>query len=190
MACAFTVTINDAQAPLISCPVNLLTNTINAGEMTALVNFAAPQVSDNCPGSVVICAPLSGTPFPRGTTTVTCTATDAANNRTSCSFTIQVFDYVIVDDTNGKILRFDSVSGDYNFFDCRKATSLSGRGRVTISACKTELKDTGPDPNRPDRNIYVIGNPCTKTGSATISYGGVTHSLNDPNMSNNIASCP
>jgi hypothetical protein len=190
MACAFTVTINDAQAPQISCPVNLLTNTINAGEMTALVNFAAPQASDNCPGSVVICAPLSGTPFSRGTTTVTCTATDAANNRTSCSFTIQVFDYVIVDDTNGKILRFDSVSGDYNFFDCRKATSLSGRGRVTISACKTELKDTGPDPNRPDRNIYVIGNPCTKTGSATISYGGVTHSLNDPNMSNNIANCP
>jgi hypothetical protein len=189
-ACSFAVTVLDTQAPTIACPPDLITNTINAGDATVAVNFATPTALDNCSGVAVVCSPPSGSAFPRGTTTVTCTATDAANNQTICSFAVRVYNYVIVDDTNGKILRFDSVTGDYDFLDCRKATSLSGRGRVTISACKTELKDTGPDPNRPDRNIYVIGNPCTKTGSATISYGGVTHSLNDPNMSNNIANCP
>jgi hypothetical protein len=189
-ACSFTVTVNDAQAPQLGCPGNILTNTINPGDATVVVNFAAPQASDNCPGVAVICAPSSGTPFPRGTTTVTCTATDAANNRTSCSFSIRVFDYVIVDDTNGKILQMDSLTGEYFFFDCRKGISLSGRGTVAIIACKTELRDTGPDPRRPDRNLLATTNSCARTGSATVSFGGVSHSLNDANLSNNIAVCP
>jgi hypothetical protein len=90
----------------------------------------------------------------RGTTTVNCTATDAANNKTSCSFTVKVFDCVIVDDTNGKLLRFISTTGEYDFFDCRKRFSLSGRGVVSITLCKAELRDTGPDPQRPDRNLF------------------------------------
>jgi hypothetical protein len=66
---------------------------------------------------------VSGSQFSRGTTTVTCTATDVAGNQTSCSFTVKVFDYVILDDSNGKIVRFVSTTGEY---DCRKNKSLSG----------------------------------------------------------------
>jgi hypothetical protein len=184
-ACAFPVTVIDTQAPSIACPANLITNTINAGEASVAVNFAAPMVSDNCPGVGVVCVPPSGSQFPRGTTTVTCTATDAANNQTSCAFTVRVFDYVIVDDTNGKILRFLSTTGDYDFFDCRKNKSLSGRGTVTILACKTTLSDT-----KPDRTVSALANTCTKVGNATVTTAGLTHTLNDANLSNNIVSCP
>jgi uncharacterized repeat protein (TIGR03803 family) len=187
--CSFSVTVTDAQAPQINCPANLITNTVNAGDATVAVTFAIPIATDNCPGAAVVCVPASGSLFPRGTTTVSCTATDAASNRTSCSFTVRVFDYTIVDDTNGKEIRFDSLTGEYDFFDCRKGTSMSGRGTVTLSTCKAELRDTGPDPKHPDRNIYAAGNPCTKTGSATISSGGVTHSLTDANLSNNPITC-
>jgi hypothetical protein len=40
----------------------------------------------------VVCNPPSGSVFPVGTTTVTCTATDAAGNIASCSFNVTVND--------------------------------------------------------------------------------------------------
>src|SRR4029079_10490973 len=183
--CGFTVTVIDTQAPAIACPANVITDTINAGDATVAVTFAAPVASDNCPGVSVVCVPASGSQFPRGTTTVTCTATDAANNGTSCSFTVKVFDYVIVDDSNGKLLRFVSTTGEYDFFDCRKNKSLSGQGVVTISFCKTDLRDS-----KPDRTVTASANTCTRAGSATVINAGTTHTLNDPNMSNNRVSCP
>lgn len=189
-SCSFTVTVNDIQPPAIACPVNITTNTVNAGDPTVAVSFAAPSASDNCSAVTVACVPPSGSQFLRGTTTVTCTATDTSNNRTSCSFTVRVFDYVMVDDSSGTILRFNSATGDYDFFDCRKETTLSGRGQVTITSCKTELLDTGPDPRHPDRNLSVIANPCTRVGNATVSFGGTTHILSDSNMSNNVVGCP
>src|SRR5262249_35747644 len=38
------------------------------------------------------CSPSSGTAFPKGTTTVTCTATDASGNQSTCQFTVTVND--------------------------------------------------------------------------------------------------
>jgi hypothetical protein len=184
-ACSFTVTVVDTQAPHMVCPVNIIANTPNPGQTTLAVSFSTPIATDNCGSVSVVCAPPSGTQFPPGVTTVTCTATDAASNQTSCSFTVTIFDYVIVDDTNGKLLRFVSTTGDYDFFDCRKNKSVSGRGVVTISSCKTELRDT-----KPDRTLTVLTNPCTKAGNATVVYQGVTHTLTDANLSNNLVKCP
>ncbi|MGC8952805.1 HYR domain-containing protein, partial [Chloroflexus sp.] len=46
---------------------------------------------DAVSGAVAVtCTPASGSTFPLGTTTVTCTATDAAGNTASGSFTITV----------------------------------------------------------------------------------------------------
>jgi hypothetical protein len=189
-ACSFTITVVDTQTPTIVCPANIITNTVNAGDASVAVTFAAPAAADNCSGVTVACVPPSGSLFPRGTTTVTCTATDTAANRTSCSFTVRVFDYVIVDESNGRILRFVSTTGEYDYFDCRKNQSLSRVGVVTISTCKTTLTDVGPDAKHPDRNVSVTANPCTKAGSASVTYGGVTATLNDANLSNNIVRCP
>jgi hypothetical protein len=46
--------------------------------------------SDNCPGVTFVCSAASGSTFPIGTTTVTCTATDTSGNTASCSFTVTV----------------------------------------------------------------------------------------------------
>ncbi|MGE0132506.1 MAG: HYR domain-containing protein [Blastocatellales bacterium] len=58
---------------------------------SAVVNYAAPSVSDNCSGvGAPVCTPASGSAFPLGVTTVTCSVKDAANNSNSCSFKVTV----------------------------------------------------------------------------------------------------
>jgi hypothetical protein len=48
----------------------------------------APVATGSC--VTTVCNPPSGSAFPIGTNTVVCTATDAAGNSVSCSFTITV----------------------------------------------------------------------------------------------------
>src|SRR5438034_8706351 len=74
-SCTFTVTVNDCEAPKINCPGNI-TRPTDPGQCTAGVNYVA-TATENCPGVTVVCLPPSGTQFPIGSTTVTCTATDA-----------------------------------------------------------------------------------------------------------------
>jgi len=90
-SCTFTVTVNDNQMPSVVCPNNVVTNT-DPNQCSAIVSYATPAASDNCPGATVVCSPPSGSSFPKGTTTVTCTATDASGNHGSCSFTVMVND--------------------------------------------------------------------------------------------------
>lgn len=90
-SCSFTVTVNDNQNPTLTCPANITTN-MAVGQCTATVTYTTPTASDNCSGASVSCVPPSGSAFQRGTTTVTCTATDASNNSAACSFTVTVND--------------------------------------------------------------------------------------------------
>jgi hypothetical protein len=90
-SCSFTVTITDTQAPTIVCPVNQTRGT-DAGLCSAVVSYPAPNVTDNCPGATAVCTPPSGSTFPKGVTTVSCAATDAAGLTASCSFTVTVND--------------------------------------------------------------------------------------------------
>jgi hypothetical protein len=87
--CQFNVTVNDTEAPTITCPADISVPN-DPGQNGAIVNFT-PIVSDNCPGVTFECNPPSGSFFPLGTTTVTCNATDAAGNTASCSFNVTVF---------------------------------------------------------------------------------------------------
>lgn len=47
-------------------------------------------MTDNTGVVTTVCVPASGSSFPLGVTTVTCTATDLAGNKSSCSFTASV----------------------------------------------------------------------------------------------------
>ncbi len=87
--CFFTVTVNDSDAPTIRCPANIVTQA-PSGQNSAVVNYPPPVVTDNLPGATASCVPASGSSFPLGTTTVTCTATDTSGNRAMCGFTITV----------------------------------------------------------------------------------------------------
>lgn len=78
----------DDTVPSITCPTTVNTQP-DLGKCTAKVTFPAPTFSDDCSVSAA-CAPPSGSAFPIGTTTDTCTATDQAGNMKSCNFNVTV----------------------------------------------------------------------------------------------------
>lgn len=88
-SCTFTVTVNDTQPPTISASGVIV--GIGGGFLCPRVHFGV-TASDNCPGVTKTCSPASGSCFPIGTTTVTCTATDSSGNTATTSFTVKIPD--------------------------------------------------------------------------------------------------
>jgi len=88
--CTFTVTVaRDVTPPSISCPPSM--NITACSASGAVATYPAPPATDNAdPNVAVACVPPSGSVFPVGTTTVTCTATDDCTNRTTCTFLVRV----------------------------------------------------------------------------------------------------
>jgi hypothetical protein len=93
--CTFNITYVDTTAPVITgCPANIVVGNA-PGMCSNTVSWTPPTASDNCTdiGPVVLTSDHTpGTVFPKGTTTVTYTAKDAANNISTCSFTVTVND--------------------------------------------------------------------------------------------------
>jgi HYR domain len=89
---SFTVTVVDTTAPALVLPGNLTAFATSASG--AAVTYGALG-TDAVAGSIVpVCTPASGSTFAPGTTRVTCTATDAAGNTATGSFTVTVrFDF-------------------------------------------------------------------------------------------------
>jgi hypothetical protein len=88
-ACSFTVTVADNQPPTLTCPANLTVTT--PPSVSTNLSYTALS-TDNCGAVTPSCLPASGSLFGKGTTTVTCTVTDAAGNPATCSFTVTVND--------------------------------------------------------------------------------------------------
>jgi len=88
-SCSFTVTVNDVENPVISCPASqTLEPTCPSG---AVATWTPPVGTDNCPGAVTTrTGPAPGSVFPIGTTTVTYTVNDAHGHSASCNFTVTV----------------------------------------------------------------------------------------------------
>src|SRR6185436_10698090 len=92
LPCTFTVTVNDNEKPIVSCPSNV-NQTADAGACGAVVTYPAATATDNCLVSSYSYSQNSGTFFPVGTTTVTVTATDNHGNVSlPCTFTVTVND--------------------------------------------------------------------------------------------------
>ena len=91
-----TFTVNDTTAPTITCPANVTTNT-EPGTCAAHVSPGTATATDNCDTNPTITArrsdnqPLTAT-YPKGTTTITWTATDSSGNHSSCDQTVTVVD--------------------------------------------------------------------------------------------------
>jgi hypothetical protein len=89
--CSFVVTVvADTTAPVITCPDDVTLEC--TGNLSATYEFAATATDDCDPEPAVVCDPPSGSAFPLGTTTVTCTATDSVGNSASCTFDVTVVD--------------------------------------------------------------------------------------------------
>ena len=80
----------DTTPPVLAgVPASITVNANTAGG--AVVTFALPTASDpDDAAGPVTCTPASGSTFPIGTTTVTCSSTDTHGNTGSASFTVTV----------------------------------------------------------------------------------------------------
>ncbi|MFE8597547.1 FG-GAP-like repeat-containing protein [Archangium violaceum] len=88
-SCGFNVTVTgDTTPPVLSCPTApVVVDACSAGGSTATFSVSA---TDNCGPVPVNCSHPSGSKFPAGNTTVSCSATDGFGNTSSCSFSVQV----------------------------------------------------------------------------------------------------
>jgi len=162
----FTITVQDTTAPAITVPANMTVQ--GTGINGAVVTYSA-TATDVVDGAVTpVCSPASGSTFAYGTTTVTCTATDAAGNTNSKSFTLRVtyrmsgfYQPVDMNSTLNLVkagstvpLKFEIFAGNTEL----TATSSIQSFKVSTTNCST-LGVTGTD----DIEIY-------STGGTTLRY--------------------
>ena len=96
-ACQETTTLPTAPSPLsedkvgvlaIACPTNQVVQSLNGTDAT--VPYSPPQVSGGQAPVESSCDPVSGATQAIGTTTATCSASDALGQTASCSFVLTV----------------------------------------------------------------------------------------------------
>jgi hypothetical protein len=134
-----SISVLDLEAPTITVPANIrLSATSPSG---AIANYAT-LFDDNVRVTDASCVLASGSMFPMGSTRVTCTASDAAGNRASNSFTVTVVGaeqqlgdliaYVLSLDlpegtTNPLVAQLRSAfRTDNNFVSCNKMSDFIG----------------------------------------------------------------
>lgn len=149
MCNAFTVTVIDKEAPIITCPQNI-NRTVPFCDGGAIVNFPAPLVTDNCPMVSYTCSHQSGSFFPCGKTTVTCTATDMSNNTSTCTFDVNINCQCA--EIGAKTIVCDPLIDDKYLFTIQ-VNSLSG-----TSSCVASVSGPG-----------VMANPISFSGTGVIS---------------------
>jgi hypothetical protein len=152
--CSFTVTVVDDDPPTITCPPTQIAPP-------GVVNYPPPTFADNCPGAMVVCNPPSGSNFPAGFTTVTCTATDMAGNMAACSFLVSTFNVAIAGDSGGGSAFINTSTGDYQI--CCGGMIISGKGTVTIKGCIVALTHNGLD-----RRVTITYDTCKKEGKVVV----------------------
>jgi hypothetical protein len=85
----FNVKVQDTTAPVLTVPGNITTTATSAAG--AVVTYSATASDAVDPNPAVNCSTPSGSTFPLGTTTVSCTAVDAAGNTSAAqTFTVSV----------------------------------------------------------------------------------------------------
>jgi hypothetical protein len=188
VSCSFSVTVSDNQAPQLTCPANQTRVAATPGTATVIVMYAAPAISDNCPGATVVCVPPSGSSFPLGTTTVTCTASDAAGNTTSCTFTATIYDIGLQDDTNpAVVVLVNSSTGQYRF--CYSSTVLTGTGTVSRQGSTYMLSHNVAD-RRVSIRVNGGGSPPSGTALLQSLSGASSCTITDRDIRNNSCQCP
>jgi hypothetical protein len=145
----------DRVPPTVTVPANI--SVPATGPSGAVVSFTASAEDDEDGPLTPTCDPPSGSTFPLGTTTVTCSAEDAAGNSGSASFSVTVVD------TTPPAL---TVPGTINVL----ATSPAG-AVVTYSVTATDDIDgpLTPTCDPPSGSTFRIGTAtvtCTATDAA------------------------
>jgi beta propeller repeat protein len=87
---SFTVTVQDTTSPVLNIPADIAVEATS--EYGAIVTFTVTATDIVDPSPVISCSPVSGSTFPLGSTTVSCSATDSDGNTALASFTVTVQD--------------------------------------------------------------------------------------------------
>jgi predicted extracellular nuclease len=122
----------DTIAPVFG-PVSTISEPATSFDGATIV-YTLPAATDNLDAVVaVLCAPASGTFFPVGATTVSCTASDLAGNTATTSFVVTV----TLSDEAGSMLGIGQISSTsrvtFTFF-ARQAPTGAERGWLTLAA--------------------------------------------------------
>lgn len=125
---SFAVTVVDTTPPVLAVPPDITVEAASADGTAVSYVATATDVAD--PNPMVTCVPASGLLFPIGTTTVTCTATDAAGKISSGSFTVTILD------ATPPVLVLPS--------DITAEAASSAGATVTYSATATDNMDPNP----------------------------------------------
>jgi lysophospholipase L1-like esterase len=88
-ACGDSPTAPDPPAPVIACPADVQALAHN-GQPSIVVTYTRPVAQGGVAPVTVACTPDSGSAFPVGSNSVTCTASDAQRRASSCSFRVIV----------------------------------------------------------------------------------------------------
>jgi microsomal dipeptidase-like Zn-dependent dipeptidase len=133
------VRVADTTPPVVSVPVPITREAASAQGVA--VGFSASATDDVDGPLPVTCTPASDSVFARGTTTVECTAKDAAHNEGSASFTITVVDttaptilLAVSPQANAAGWHKDPVSILWTVTDLVGVTSASGCGPVSFAS--------------------------------------------------------
>src|SRR5204863_2367770 len=150
------------------CPSNITVNT-GVGRTTRkqTATWTAPTATSNCAIRSFTTNLAPGSTFPKGTTTVTYTATDSSNNSSTCSFTVTV-----VDNTPPVISGCPS-----------NITVNTGVGRTTCDQTATWTAPTATD------NCALASFTTNHAPGSTFPKGGRTSSRNSTDSSNNTWTC-
>lgn len=130
---SFTVTVQDTTAPAVTVPANIVAEATSAAG--AVVTFSASATDAVTAALSVACSPVAGSVFPLGTTTVTCSAQDAASNQGSASFTVTVRDTIapVVTVPANKTVEAASAAGGVATFSATATDAVTTALNVTCS---------------------------------------------------------
>lgn len=198
---SFTVTVQDTTAPAVDVPASITKEATSAAGATATFSASA---SDAVDGSVATtCEPASGSKFALGTTTVICSATDAAGNTGTKSFKVLVQDTTapavnvpaneVAEATGpngakvlyGDVSATDIVDGPMNPSCSKASDTVFPLGTTTVTCTATDAagnKGTNAftvkvvDTTAPEVHApanMVIGNT-SGTGADNVTYTGAT----------------
>ncbi|MCC7506319.1 MAG: HYR domain-containing protein [Saprospiraceae bacterium] len=154
--CSFSVTVNDTQAPDIVCPANITVPAMGGG-CSATVNYNV-TATDNCGGTItptLVSGGASGSTF-TGTSTVVWSATDAAQNMATCSFTVSVSD------------------GQAPTISCPVAGAVTRSTNVNdcfYTVVGNEFNATGSDNCGAPTITYAVSGATTGTGTSLAGVG-------------------
>lgn len=187
----FRITVRDMQNPVITCPANITTATVNFATQM-IVSFPLPTVTDNCPGWGTPYYYLpSGYLFGLGTSKVDGIVYDANDHTgnmarySTCSFNVTVYDAVLQDDSNPRHYMFlNTTTGEFSY-GC-DGNTFTGTATVKLrQGCKYSINF-----RTSQQTLTASIDKCRHSGTANLRMGRSSCRINDANTLNDNPSVP